>query len=390
MSLFKKQLNKLKDSGYLRKRIVVDNKNLAQVKVKNKLVTSFASNDYLGMSKNSHVISMLMKSANNNGAGSCSSPLITGFSKAHHYLEREISEYLSTEACIVVNSGYMANLCVLNIFDNEINVLQDRESHNSIIESSKLNKVRMRRYKHLDNSELENNLDSKNKNIIFSEAVFSMSGDITNLRLHNKLRNKYKALLFLDDAHGFGVARCDNSSAIIENSCSSHNIDPSEVDAYIGTFGKAVGTLGAFICGSKDMIDMIIQKGRPYIYSTALPQCIIDATRKSLKILASNKTRFNKLHRNIDYFNEMSTNRNINTNISSTPIKTVTLGNPKSTISLRDKFLKHGILVQAIRYPTVPRNQDKIRITLTSNHTKKDIDKLLNTLENIHCEKFTQ
>jgi len=390
LSLFKKQLNKLKDSGYLRKRIVVDNKNLAQVKVKNKLVTSFASNDYLGMSKNSHVISMLMKSANNNGAGSCSSPLITGFSKAHHYLEREISEYLSTEACIVVNSGYMANLCVLNIFDNEINVLQDRESHNSIIESSKLNKVRMRRYKHLDNSELENNLDSKNKNIIFSEAVFSMSGDITNLRLHNKLRNKYKALLFLDDAHGFGVARCDNSSAIIENSCSSHNIDPSEVDAYIGTFGKAVGTLGAFICGSKDMIDMIIQKGRPYIYSTALPQCIIDATRKSLKILASNKTRFNKLHRNIDYFNEMSTNRNINTNISSTPIKTVTLGNPKSTISLRDKFLKHGILVQAIRYPTVPRNQDKIRITLTSNHTKKDIDKLLNTLENIHCEKFTQ
>ena len=158
----------------MRKRIVVDNKNLAQVKVKNKLVTSFASNDYLGMSKNSHVISMLMKSANDNGAGSCSSPLITGFSKAHHYLEREISEYLSTEACIVVNSGYMANLCVLSIFDNEINVLQDRESHNSIIESSKLNKVRMRRYKHLENSELEKNLYSKNKNIIFSEAIFSM------------------------------------------------------------------------------------------------------------------------------------------------------------------------------------------------------------------------
>ena len=390
MSLFKKQLNKLKDSGYLRKRIVVDKKNLAQVKIKNKLVTSFASNDYLGMSKNPHVISMLLKSANDNGAGSCSSPLITGFSKSHHYLEREISEYLSTEACIVVNSGYMANLCVLNIFDNEINVLQDRESHNSIIESSKLSKVRMRRYKHLDNSELEKNLDSKNKNIIFSEAVFSMSGDITNLRLHDKLRNKYKSLLFLDDAHGFGVAKCDNSNAIIENSCSSQNIDPSEVDAYIGTFGKAVGTLGAFICGSKDMIDMIIQKGKPYIYSTALPQCIIDATRKSLKILASNKTRFNKLHRNIDYFNEMSTNRNINTNSSSTPIKTVTLGNPESTIALRDKFLKHGILVQAIRYPTVPRNQDKIRITLTSNHTKKDIDKLLNTLENIHCEKSTQ
>ncbi len=109
MSLFKKQLNKLKDSGYLRKRIVVDNKNLAQVKVRNKLVTSFASNDYLGMSKNSSVISTLLKSASANGAGSCSSPLITGFSKSHHYLEKEIAEYLSTEACIVVNSGYMAN-----------------------------------------------------------------------------------------------------------------------------------------------------------------------------------------------------------------------------------------------------------------------------------------
>ncbi len=388
MKLFKEQLKKLKTSGYLRKRDIIDSEHSSQVKIRNKFVTSFASNDYLGMSKNSRVISALLKSASDNGVGSGSSPLITGYSKSHHYLEKEIAEYLSAESCIVVNSGYMANLCALNIFDKEINVLQDRESHNSIIESSKINKVKMTRYKHLDDIELEQYLDPQNTNIIFSEAVFSMSGDIANLRLHKQLKNKYKSLLFIDDAHGFCVAKCTSANDDIENSCSSNGISLSQVDAYIGTFGKAVGTLGAFICGSKDIIEMIVQKGRPYIYSTALPQCIIDATRKSLNILASNKARINKLHRNIEYFNQVSSSKNINTNLSSTPIKTITLGDPVSTIALRDEFLKYGILVQAIRYPTVPRNQDKIRITLTSNHTKKDIDKLLNTLENIHCEKF--
>ena len=387
MTSFKNQIKKINSLGYLRTRSVINVDKSTKVNLGNKIVTSFLSNDYLGMSKNRIIITELKKSANTHGIGSGSSPLISGYSESHHYLEKEIAEYLNAESCLVVNSGYMANLCLLNIFDQEMNVVQDRQSHNSIIESSKINKIKINRYKHLDNTHLEKHLRNGKQDIIFSESVFSMSGDATNIKEHYKFKKKYKSFLFVDDAHGFGIAKCEIKNNSIENSCSCFNIKISNIDAYMGTFGKAVGTLGAFICGNKDLIDMVVQRGRPYIYSTALPRCIIDATRKSLEILATNKTRYNKLHSNISYFNKQSLNKDMAFNVTESPIKTYLIGDPHSTLSIRDKLLKEGIMVQAIRYPTVPRKHDKLRVTLTSDHTKKDIDILLDTLENIHCEK---
>ncbi len=387
MTIFKKQLKTINDSGYLRKRITVDDIKASHLKIENNQVISFASNDYLGMSKNAAVVRELNNSANKYGIGSGSSPLISGYSKSSHFLEKEIAEYLDAESCVVLNSGYLANICLLNIFDNEMNVIQDRESHNSIIESSKINKIKLNRYKHLDNKHLESYLEKKKNQILFSESVFSMSGDVTNIKQHYAIKKKYGAFLFVDDAHGFGIAKPGKNLTPLENSCNMFNVKPSSVDAYMGTFGKAVGTIGAFICGNKSLIEMIIQKGKPYIYSTALPRCIIDATRKSLNILVKNKKRYKKLHDNISYFDKVCQRKNIEINSSSVPIKTYHVGNPKLTMEMRDKFLKDGIFVQGIRYPTVPKGQDKIRMTITANHTKKDIDKLLNTLENIICEK---
>ena len=387
MTSFKKKLKDLDVSGYLRKRIIIDSNKTTQLKINNKVVTSFASNDYLGMSNNSDVIKELNKSANKYGVGSGSSPLITGYSKSHHYLEKEIAEYLNVESCIVTNSGYLANICLLNIFDKKMSVIQDKESHNSIIESSKINNVKLYRYKHLDDEHLLSHLEKKGNHILFSESVFSMSGDITNIEKHYAYKKKYGALMFLDDAHGFAIAKCSSDNSLLENSCSMFNIKPSSIDAYMGTFGKAVGTVGAFICGDKSLVEMILQKGKPYIYSTALPRCIIDATRKSLKILTHNKNRYEKLHNNISYFDQMCRMKHIKINPSNVPIKTYNVGNPHLTMKIRDKFLNDGILVQGIRYPTVPKGHDRIRITITANHTKKDIDKLFNTLENIICEK---
>ncbi len=387
MISFKKQLKKIDTYGYLRERTIIDCNNTTKFKIKNKLITSFASNDYLGMSKNNDVVEELNKSANKYGVGSGSSPLITGYSKSHHYLEKEIAEYLNVESCIVINSGYLANLCLMNIFDKEMHVIQDRESHNSIIESSKINKMKLYRYKHLDDEHLKSYLKKSEDQILFSEAVFSMSGDITNIKKHRSYKNEYDAYLFIDDAHGFAIAKCNRNNSQIENSCDMFNTKLSSVDAYMGTFGKAVGTVGAFICGNKSLTDMIVQKGKPYIYSTALPRCIIDATRKSLKILVKDKTRYDMLHENISYFNHECQRKRVNIKISSSPIKTFVVGDPNTTMKLKEKFLKEGILVQGIRYPTVPKGSDKIRITITSDHCEKDIDKLLNTLENVNCEK---
>ena len=190
MTSFKNQIKKINSSGYLRTRSVINVEKNTKVNLNKKIVTSFLSNDYLGMSKNRTVITELQKSANTHGIGSGSSPLISGYSESHHYLEKEIAEYLNVEACLVVNSGYMANLCLMNIFDQQMNVIQDRESHNSIIESSKINKIKINRYKHLDNIHLEKYLDYKNRDIIFSESVFSMTGDITDIKEHYKLNDK--------------------------------------------------------------------------------------------------------------------------------------------------------------------------------------------------------
>ena len=387
MTFFKKQLNKISASGYLRKRIIVDDSKTSKFKIDNKHVVSFASNDYLGMSKNSEVIKELNNSANKYGIGSGSSPLISGYSKSNHFLEKEIAEYLNVESCVVLNSGYLANICLLNIFDKQMDVIQDKESHNSIIESSKINKVKLFRYKHLDNKNLESYLEKKKNQILFSESVFSMSGDVTNIRQHYDIKKKYGAFLFIDDAHGFAIAKSSRNSEFLENSCAMFNIKPSSVDAYMGTFGKAVGTVGAFICGNKSLIEMIVQKGKPYIYSTALPRCVIDATRKSIKILVKNKRRYQKLHANISYFDQVCKRKKIKINPSNTPIKTYNIGDPNLTMQIRDKFLQNRIFVQGIRYPTVPRGDDKLRMTITAEHEKKDIDKLLNTLENIICEK---
>ena len=291
MTFFKKQLKTISASGYFRKRIIVNDSKHSKLKIDNKQVISFASNDYLGMSKSTEVIKELNNSADKYGIGSGSSPLISGYNKSTHFLEKEIAEYLNTESCVVLNSGYLANICLLNIFDKEMDVIQDKESHNSIIESSKINKIKLCRYKHLDNKHLESYLEKKKNQIVFSESIFSMSGDVTNIEQHHDIKKKYGVFLFVDDAHGFAIAKSSRKITPLENSCSMFNVKPSSVDAYMGTFGKAVGTIGAFICGNKSLIEMIVQKGKPYIYSTALPRCVIDATRKSLKILVKDKKR---------------------------------------------------------------------------------------------------
>ncbi len=388
MATFKDKLKSIESEGYLRKRDIISLTTSSRTQIGTKLVTSFSSNDYLGMSSHRDVINELKQSASQYGVGSGSSPLITGYTKSHQFLEKEICEYLDAESCVVVNSGYMANLCLLSVYDKEVNVIQDKESHNSIIESSRLNKIKINRYSHLDDSQITKHI-SKNNDILFSEAVFSMTGDMTNLKNHLNIKRKFDIQLYVDDAHGFAVARKCSDNTIIETSCELFGMKPSDVDAYMGTFGKAVGTIGAFICGNKDLIEMIVQKGRPYIYSTSLPRCMIDATRKSLSILSLDKSRYKKLHENITYFNDSCEIRKIPTNLNQVPIKTVFLGNPHLALKVKELLLEKNILVQAIRYPTVPKNNDKIRITLTSDHDKKDIDNLLNTLENIICEKYT-
>ena len=384
MSNFKEEINNISKQGYLRKRLINYSPQDVIIKINNKKLLSFASNDYLGLANNSDIKKAFIKAIDKYGVGAGSSPIISGYSVPHQKLEEDLSHYLGFDSVLVTNSGYLSNVGVVNaISKRDTVVFQDRENHNSIIESSRLSSTKLVRYKHLSTVDLKNKLteysNSKNK-IIFTDSVFSMTGEISPLEEILKLKKLNKANIFVDDAHGFCVMNCLKETQYLPSICSYLNLNKKNIDAYIGTFGKAVGTFGSFVAGKKSFIELLVQKSKPYIYSTALPPSIAEATRASLKIIKKNKSFHEKLYNNINYFIKNTDHINKKLNDSVTPIQSFMIGNPQDTITIQKKAFKDGIFLQAIRYPTVPKNHDKLRISITSKHTKKHLDKLIKFL----------
>ena len=207
-----------------------------------------------------------------------------------------------------------------------------------------------------------------------------MTGEIADLEKLSEISEAYSTRLIVDDAHGFGVLEAKKSD--FPCSLNYFNRKHLKIDAYIGTFGKAIGTLGSFVAGNKDIIDLIIQKSKPYIYSTALPAVIAGTTRRSLELIRSEKNIVKKLKSNITYFK-----KNIRSKLMSvdsiTPIQTITVGCPKKVKNIQERALHDGLFIQAIRYPTVPKNNDLLRINITSGHTKPQISKLLTFLSRV-------
>ncbi|MBH43855.1 MAG: 8-amino-7-oxononanoate synthase [Gammaproteobacteria bacterium] len=384
MANFSQKNLKYKNLGYYRTRLVANSAQDVLFKLNKKKYISFASNDYLGLANNKKIKKAFIKGIDKYGIGSGASPLISGYTSAHQYLENELAEYLGFESALICNSGYLANIGLINaIAERNIVMLQDKENHNSIIQGSRLSSTKLVRYKHLSEIDLNNQLKKNEfykEKIVFTESVFSMSGDISNIKNIHKISKKYGSLLFVDDAHGFCVMDKIRKKNTLPNVCSFQDINPKKIDAYIGTFGKAVGTFGAFIAGSKDLIQLLIQNSKPYIYSTSLPASIAEATRASLKLILKNHDYFDRLYENISLFRKYALDSGLKINYSITPIQTITIGNPIKVMKVHKLLLKKGLFVQAIRYPTVPKNCDKIRITITSNHKKQHIRKLINCL----------
>ena len=187
-------------------------------------------------------------------------------------------------------------------------------------------------------------------------------------------------MLFVDDAHGFGVSRKDGR--LFPSSLNGIKKNKVKIDAYIGTFGKAVGTFGAFVCGSHSLIELLIQNSKPYIYSTSLPAVVANTTLDSINYIMKNKTLSSKLEKNVHYFKKLAYDNDIDLNKSETQIQTITIGDPKLVMKIHNKALMSKIYLQAIRYPTVPLKRDLLRINLTSGHSKKQIQSLVEFLKN--------
>lgn len=344
-------------------------------------VISFCSNDYLGLANHPAVKQAFIKGIEQYGVGSGSAHLVNGHSKAHHILEERLADITGYPRTLLFSTGYMANLGAAQaLVGKNDTVIEDKLNHASLIDGGLLSGARLMRYTHNDIDALNNKLCSRKQGekLVLSDGVFSMDGDIANVQELVKSCDLHNANLMIDDAHGFGTLG-DNGTGINEHYKLSEKHRPH---LYMATLGKAIGTAGAFVAGNEDLIETLIQQARTYIYTTAQPPAIAMATMESLRLLENEPQHLEKLNSNIDYFRRCATDTGLKTNNSTTAIQPVIIGDIEKTLSLSDTLFEQGLLVTAIRPPTVPQGTSRLRITLSASHDKTQIDQLISSISN--------
>lgn len=345
---------------------------------------AFISNDYLGFANHPALKKALADGAEKYGVGSGASHLLGGHSRAHQQLEEELAAFTGRDRALLFSTGYMANLGVLTALLGKGDcILQDKLNHASLIDGGLSSGADFRRYLHTDVSSLEKYLirtEKKKtlelqKKLIATDGVFSMDGDIAPLPELAALCNQYEALLMVDDAHGFGVLGKTGAG-----SCEYFSLAQNDVPILMGTLGKALGSFGAFVAGSHDMIDMLIQFARPYIYTTALPPAQAAVTSAALHLLGSESWRREKLQANIQFFRQQAGQRSLPLMDSSTAIQPLIVGGSELVLRMGEQLRARGFLVGAVRPPTVAEGAARLRITLSAEHSENDIAQLLDAI----------
>jgi len=335
-------------------------------------VVVFSTNDYLGLARHPKVKQGAAKAARLYGNGSTGSRLLTGGHPLLFELEERLSLFKNVEATIVIGSGYLANIAVLQALGGEdCTVFSDRLNHASIIDGCKLSRCKLVIYPHCDLDSLEWHLKhTRNRKVIVTDAVFSMDGDVVDVPSLIKIAHAHGAILVLDDAHGTGVMGPGGRGTL-----AYYGISPPSFVIQVGTLSKALGSYGAFVCGARDIIELIINRGRPLVFSTALPPSIIGGAIAALEILQEQPDLVKKLHQRAD---ELRSRLKLPTSAHSTI--SLVLGEAKRAVAASMLLYQMGFLVQAIRPPTVPEGTSRLRINVAANHSRTDIKKLANAI----------
>lgn len=357
----------------------------ASVTIDGAAYLGFASNDYLGLANHPDVVAAFQQAATEYGVGSGASHLVHGHTHHHHALEEALARFIGRERVLLFSTGYMANMGVVSALAGRgHSVYQDRLNHASLLDAGIVSRANMTRYRHNDLAQLADLLanDKAKRKFVVVDGVFSMDGDIAPLPELAALCQRYDAQLMVDDAHGFGVLGQTGGG------CAEHfQLSAHELPILVGTLGKAFGTFGAFVAGSETLIETLIQFARPYIYTTALPPAVAAASCASLALLQYDTQRRDALHENIRYFREGAQAIGLPLMASQTPIQPIMLGDDASVLKAANYLRENGVLVGAIRPPTVPEGTGRLRITLNANHSKSDIDALLVLLADIFSEQ---
>ncbi len=340
----------------------------------------FCSNDYLGLARHPAVAAAMAACAEQTGAGSGASHLVTGHGAEHARLEEALAGFTGRERAVLFSTGYMANLAVMTTLAGRgESVLLDRLSHASLIDGALLSGARFKRYTHANASACESALAGSERNVavVATDGVFSMDGDVGPLDSLARSCRAHDAWLVVDDAHGLGVVGATGRGAV-----EHFGLDADAVPVLVGTLGKAFGSFGAFVAGSSELIELLIQKARSYIYTTALPQPVAAATRKALEIAQRESWRRERVLALTARFRIAAEQLGITLMGASplTPIQPVILGSAEAALNAQQQLLSAGYCVVAIRPPTVPQGSSRLRITLSAAHSESQVDGLVDTL----------
>lgn len=377
------QLRKREQQGLLRRRRILQSPQASHITIDGRGYLAFCSNDYLGLANHPQLIEAACEGATRYGVGAGASHLINGHSAAHHDLEQALAGFTGFPQALLFSTGYMANIGVVTaLTGREDAIFADKLNHASLNDAALLSRARFIRYPHLDLKTLETRLASTKarRKLVISDAVFSMEGDSAPIPELLALCEQYQAVLLLDDAHGFGVLGKQGRGSLFQTDSPS-NHSPNLV--YMATLGKAAGVSGAFVAAQWDVFETLIQSARSYIYTTATPPLLAHALLASLQLIEQDEWRREALQRHIAQLRQGLQSLPWQLPPSETPIQPLLIGGSMEAVRIGERLRERGILVPAIRPPTVPQGTARLRISLSAAHRPDDIRQLVEALHEL-------
>ena len=370
-------LEKLESQGLKRSRRLLETPQTARVRVDGRDYVAFCSNDYLGLASHPELIEAAREGAARYGVGAGASHLVLGHTKAHHALEEALAAFVGLPRALLFSTGYMANIGIVSaLIGRGDAVFADRLNHASLNDAALLARAQLKRYAHLDLAALERQLAASRarRKLIVTDAVFSMDGDLADVPGLLRLCQRHDAWLLLDDAHGFGVLGRGGRGTLAHFDMSSPRV------IYMATLGKAAGVFGAFVAGEPDIVEMLVQCARPYVYTTATPPLLAHALARSLELIEREEWRRERLRALVEALRGRFEPGRWRLGASRTAIQPLVIGGNEEAVAVSTALASEGLLVPAIRPPTVPRGTARLRISLSAAHEVADVERLARVL----------
>lgn len=363
------------EDGVFRPLTELESEQGSKVTIKGKEVIQLSSNNYLGLTTHPRLKKASLEAVERFGAGTGSVRTIAGTFSMHEEFERQLANFKHTEAALVFQSGFTANVGVVaSILGEEDVVISDALNHASIIDGIRLTKAGRRIYKHADMDDLEKALQETEKartRLVITDGVFSMDGDVAPLPDIVELCEKYGALVMVDDAHASGVMGKNGRGTV------DHFDLHGRVHIQVGTLSKAIGVLGGYVAGPQVLRDYLIHRARPFLFSTSHPPAVTAACQMAIRVLLEEPELIEKLWENTRFFKEGLGKLGFDIGISETPITPVMVGTDSLAMKFSDTLLDEGVYAQGIAFPTVPKNQARVRTIVTATHSREELEQAL-------------